>query len=249
MVEYRFDVFFRIFAHAAGYASQFIVVWIIIDRFESLAGWKSYEVMFLMGFNLLSYAMAGSFMFNFSRLLPARIQSGELDEIFIKPLNPFLYLIFKDFAGYFGHFILSITIIVISIIKLGIKLSIIKIIFFVITLLGAMLIQMAAFVFTSVPAFWLVKNNSLMDVFLWQLKSFINYPLSIYNKTVQILFTLIVPFGFINFYPSQYFLSKNDFLMFHPVLQYLTPVIGVVLIISAYRFWLFGLNHYKSTGS
>ncbi|KAB2846375.1 MAG: ABC transporter permease, partial [Ignavibacterium sp.] len=115
--------------------------------------------------------------------------------------------------------------------------------------LSGALIQGAAFIFTSVPSFWLVQSNSLMDIFIWDLKSFIRYPISAYHRIIQVILTLIIPYAFINFYPAQYFLNKNDFLMFHPVFQYLSPLVGVLLFIFAYRFWNTGINHYKSTGS
>ena len=44
-------------------------------------------------------------------------------------------------------------------------------------------------------------------------------------------------------------LEKNDFLMFHPVVQFLTPAVGILLAFLAYRFWLLGLKHYNSSGS
>ena len=31
----------------------------------------------------------------------------------------------------------------------------------------------------------------------------------------QIILTLIIPYAFINFYPAQYFLGKQDFIMFN----------------------------------
>ena len=44
------------------------------------------------------------------------------------------------------------------------------------------------------------------------------------------------------------FPSPSDTLFF-PILQYGTPVVGLVLFVLAYQFWKIGVNKYESTGS
>jgi ABC-2 type transport system permease protein len=184
-----------------------------------------------------------------AEMLSPMIQSGGFDEVLTKPLNPLLYMSCSTFCyGYFSHVTLSVVIIVICFIKLGIVVTPVKILFLVLTALSGALIQGAAFLFTSVPSFWLTRNNGLRNI-MWISKYYVEYPLSIYNKAVQVILTLIIPYAFVNFYPAQYFLGKHDFLMFHPVFQYLSPVVGIILFAGACRFWNIGLRHYKSTGS
>jgi ABC-2 type transport system permease protein len=248
--QYRFAFFWQVLSVVSGYSAEFILIWVLINQFKNINSWGPFEVMFLYALNLLSYAFAGVFFLIPSTNLSTRIQSGEFDEVLIKPLNPFIYSIYRDFDyGYIGHIALSITVMVICIIKLGIVLTVAKFVFLMAVILGGMAIQSSAFIFTSVPVFWLIQSDSLMHVFLWDLKSFIRYPISIYNKAVQIFLTLIIPYAFINFYPAQYFLGKNDFLMFHPIFQFLTLPIGIIMFYFAYRFWNYGVKRYKSTGS
>ena len=70
-----------------------------------------------------------------------------------------------------------------------------------------------------------------------------------YPRFIQVLLTFVIPYGFMSFYPAQYFLQKNDFLLFFPWFQYLTPVVGAVLLTLAVVFWKAGLRRYQSTGS
>lgn len=250
MLEYRKAFFTGAVAQAISYTTEFLLIWVMIQKFQTIAGWSAYEVMFLYALNLLSYALAGFFLYNpCVEMLSPMLQSGEFDEVLIKPLNPLLYLSSSTFCyGYFSHVTLSAIIITLCFIKLGITMTFAKVVFLLITAFSGALIQGAAFLFTSVPSFWLVKGDSLRS-FMWMSRYFIQYPLSVYHQLIQVLLTLIIPYAFVNFYPAQYFLSKNDFLMFHPIFQYLPPVVGVLLMIGAYRFWQLGLKHYKSTGS
>lgn len=250
MIEYKKAFLTGAAAQAISYATEFFLLWVMIRQFNTIAGWSPYEVMFLYALNLLSYAIAGFFLYMpCVEMLSPMVQSGEFDAVLIKPLNPLLYMSCSTFCyGYFSHVTLSIAIIVICFIKLGIIMTPVKILFLVITALSGALIQGSAFIFTSVPTFWLTKSNSLSS-FMWMSRYYIEYPLSIYNKIVQVLLTLVIPYAFVNFYPAQYFLNKNDFLMFHPVFQYLSPAVGIIMFFGAYKFWNFGIKHYKSTGS
>lgn len=114
-------------------------------------------------------------------------------------------------------------------------------------MLGATLIHAAAFIFTAVPAFWILKSDGLADLFYRNLERFISYPLTIYSRGIQILLTFLLPYAFINYYPSQMFLGKQELLP--SVFQYLTPFIGVVLFWASYQFWKKGLEAYQGTGS
>jgi ABC-2 type transport system permease protein len=133
--------------------------------------------------------------------------------------------------------------------KLGVPLTFSNVVFLLLTLAGGALIQGAAFIITNTPAFWIVKNNRLQSLFMGIPSSFIRYPISAYNKVIQIILTVVLPYAFINFYPAQHFLRKEEFLMFSPVLQYATPIVGIVLFTAAYQFWKLGIRHYNSTGS
>lgn len=250
MLQYRAAVIGLNLANAAGYTADALVIWVLVSQFHAIGVWGTYEVMFLFGLNLFSYSIAGMFLLGPCYHLTTLIQSGQFDAALTKPLNSLPHLVFKHFTvTYWPHFAVAGTVLVISIIKLEIAITPVRVLFLMITLAGGALIQGAAFIFTSVPSFWLIRNTGLMPMLMYDLKGFIRYPISIYSKTLQVFLTLVVPYAFINFYPAQYFLKKNDFLMFHPVFQFLTPLVGIVLFLGALKFWNIGVNHYQSTGS
>lgn len=249
MVEYRAETIWTGVAQAAGYLAEFAIIWVMINKFENIGGWNPYEVMLLYAFNLFTYALAGSFLYRTCYNLPGRIQTGTFDEVITRPTNPLLYLTCSGFLyGYISHITVSIIIMTICFINLSVTLTLTKIGFLIISLVGGALIQGSIFLFSAVPSFWMVKSDALRRL-LWSGREFVKYPISVYGKSIQVILTLILPFAFINFYPAQFFLGKNDFLMFHPVFQYLTPVVGIGLFGLAYMFWLSGIKHYNSTGS
>ncbi|GAA3404457.1 ABC transporter permease [Paenibacillus hodogayensis] len=249
MLEYRGAFFLQGICQAASYMAEFVVLWIVISQFQTINGWLPYEVLFLYALNLLSYSIAGSFVYSTAFQLPSMVQSGSFDEVLTKPMNPLLYMIGHRFAyQYASHIAVSIFILVLCYQRLDLTFTWVSACYLVLVVAGGAMIQASAFLYTSVPVFWMVQNQAISG-FVFDLRGFIRYPISIYHAGVQVVLTLVLPYAFVNFYPAQYFLGKSDFLFFHPVFQYLTPVVGLVLLIGAYGFWQLGIRHYKSTGS
>ncbi len=107
----------------------------------------------------------------------------------------------------------------------------------------------ALFLIASIPVFWLVQGEGLRGILFGDMRSLSEYPMSIYGKSIQVVLTVVLPYAFVSFYPAQYFLGKNDVSIFHPALQFLSPLVAAVLFAAAYAFWGLGIAHYKSTGS
>src|SRR5690625_1642484 len=88
MVEYRGAFIMFSFSKALVFSASMIMGWVLISRFDPIAGWNAYEVMFLVALNLTGYALAGFFLYHASNGLPGEIQNGELDALLTKPLHP-----------------------------------------------------------------------------------------------------------------------------------------------------------------
>lgn len=247
-LEYRGQYFVRMLSKIVAWSSGFITILIMLNQFNVMGNWTKYEILFLYGMDMLSYSIAGTFFMGPFGKLPRLIQRGELDQVLLRPVNPMIYLICtKVSAGYTSNYIIGVLMIAICIQKLSISFRMGEFLWFVMVMLGATLIHAAAFIFTAVPAFWILKSDGLADLFYRNLERFISYPLTIYSRGIQILLTFLLPYAFINYYPSQMFLGKQELLP--SVFQYLTPFIGVVLFWASYQFWKKGLEAYQGTGS
>lgn len=249
IVEYPGAFWAETIAKVMGWAANILIIFLMIFRFESVLNWSSYEVLFLYSINATSYALAGFFMYHSVGRLPEHIQMGTFDEMLTKPVNPFFYLCAKGFStGYIGNLCSSIPAIIICIIKLDLSMNLLNICHLVVVVIGAALIHSSLFMLTNIPAFWIIKSDALSS-FRWVLDDFIRYPISIYDRWIQIMLTFIFPVAFINFYPAQAFLRKGDLLGFSSIFVYLTPAIGIILFALGYMSFFMGIRHYKSTGS
>lgn len=250
MFEYRLAALTDMFTNIITYSAMYLGIWILLDRFKVIQGWTLYEVMFLFNLNMVSYGLS-SFIFRWPMLgLEQMVQRGEFDIVLIRPMNPLLYIILRrPIHAYVGHMILGTIVFVICFANLDIQWTLIKVIFLVFAIMGAVLIHSTMYLIIGTLSFWIVRTYSVFSTLMYSFRNFIDYPISIYGKVIQVLLTFVIPFAFVNFYPAQYFLDRKGDTLFHPILQYGTPVVGIVLFLLAYKFWTIGVNRYESTGS
>lgn len=250
IAQHRGSFILYTLSKATYFVTSFIMLWIMIKTFHKMGNWSPYEVMFLYALANCAYAIAGSFLYHVCNTISNDVRDGSFDLVLTKPVDAFVFWTSAKFStGYFGTFFVSFSVIFISLYLQGITLNLVKIIFLLLTIISGGVIMGAIMLLTTVPAFWIVKNNAIMSIVWGSMSHFVDYPISIFNKTIQIILTFVLPYAFINFFPAQMILEKDDFLMFHPVFQYLSPIVAAFIFMLAYRLWKFGINHYESTGS
>ncbi len=250
-MAYRGTFLVVIVGQWVSYGATFLSIYIMVSSFNILGGWNGSEVLMLYGLSLMSYAIGASFFYNFSRGLASRIRSGEFDASLTKPIHPFLHEVFSAGynVGYISHFTVSLIIMAIALRSISFTPTVQSILFLILGVLGASLIQGASLIAASTMSFFTVGNNPIADFLLWDMKEFTNYPITVFPKGIQFVLTFILPFAFMNFYPASALLDKPIPEGYPAVLPFLTPLAGVLVFSLSILLWNWGLKHYKSTGS
>ena len=231
-------------------ATELLGIWILLDKFEQIHGWTFYEVMFLFSLNLLSYGLAGLLLYGPILRLQDLVQRGDFDSLLVMPLPPLAHLVMRYFnATFVGHIVLGLVILGISAYALPISLGPLSLPWFLAVVCGAALIQGAILLAAGTTSFWFIKSRALVNTAIHGVRGFIVYPISIYDRWIQILLTLVLPFAFVSFFPAESFLGKEESSIFPAFFQWGTPLVGIVLFLMAYRLWCYGVDHYQSTGS
>lgn len=248
MLTYRFSFLINCISQAMDYGVAFLLMWVMISAFESMNGWNACEVMLLYAFSLSAYGIAGTFFFNIMNNLPGQVWNGAFDDVLIKPVKVLPYLISSSFiCNYIAHLTLSALVMGICFHALEISFTgrlLLKII--VIVLFGS-LIYAGLFLLVSGTAFLATKIDAVFQImFFFREVSF--YPLSIFPKVIQIIATVLVPYGFINFYPLQELLGKQDAGYFGNMALW-CPFVSVLFFAASCLFFHESTKHYKSSGS
>jgi ABC-2 type transport system permease protein len=78
-----------------------------------------------------------------------------------------------------------------------------------------------------------------------KIRDFAPFPTTVFTGFFRVLFTYLIPIGFVAFYPAQLFLKPGT----APLLAYASPLIGIGFFLLAYYIWSKGVDSYAGTGS
>ncbi len=243
IMEYRADFFVGFFSTFMVQTSGILFVWVIFQNINDMKGWGFYEVTFVYGMLCISKALFGLFLGNLWDF-GSTIRMGDFDRILLRPMPPLLHLAAnKIHHNNLGEVAVGIVVVATSILKLKIHLGLTGTALMVIFVISGTLIFSAIMLITATLSFWMVNSKPITWA-VFTISSFAQFPLVIFGKIVSIALTWIVPYAFVSFYPSTYFLDKG-----YGNMSLLSPVIALLLWIISLRFWKFGLKSYSSTGS
>lgn len=247
-IEYRSNFFAGIVANFYSYFITYISLGIIVVNFGNMNGWNYEEICLLYSVNLLTYAVAGMFFWTVMGI-ERDITDGNLDVLLIRPCGVITQIVYTRFIDTFiGQIFVAGIFFCISFVRLDRSFSLLKILIFIISILSGVMLQSGAMIFFGALSFWIKRSLPIGDLLYFDLRQFIQYPLSIFPVAIRGLLTFVLPWAFINYYPVMFFLDKYDNNM-QKVMGEISPVIG--WIVFALSLWVFkkGLAKYNSSGS
>lgn len=248
--QYKVDALLRSLAVFLRESTGIIVIYLTFLKFDYLNGWNMQEMLFLYSLLFLTYGILIIF-FTGLRDFGQYIHTGKLDRFFLRPRGLLFQIITSnsDWFAAIGHGALGIVLFVVSANQVGINWNVRTVLYYLLAVVGGVLIQGTIFLLLASLQFYLIKTDSLKQVFYWNVRRFAGYPISIYHKAIQYLMIYLVPFAFVNYFPAQYLLRKEDMQAFPAVYMYVAPVVGIVLYFLSYLFWRVSVRFYKSTGN
>ena len=248
--QYRVDAILRSLAVFMRESTAIIVIFFTLLKFDTLNGWNIYEMLFLASLVYVTYGILIIF-FTGLRDFGYTVRSGGFDRYILRPRGLLFQLIFAnaDWFAAIGQGGLGILLFILSAAKIGVVWTPIRVVYYIFTIAGGVLIQGAIFLFLATLNIYLLETNTLKEVFYWNGRKFACYPLTIFHKAIQFCMTFVVPFAFVNYFPAQFLLRKGDMAAYPAVFMYITPLIGLAMYLLAYMFWRFSIKYYKSSGN
>jgi len=235
-------------ANWAGYAVTLVMLFVMVWNFGALAGWSPDEVVFMYAIWLFSYALGASFFYTLTRNFRNFAIDGTLDEAYTRPVSPFLYLVATNFnVGYVSQISLSAGAMAFSMVRLGVSFAWWQWIWFMVVVICGAIITACLMLICEMPAIR-TRSRSPTSMFFWQTREFTQYPITIYPRAVQWVFTAVLPFGFVSFYPAQVLLGKTDGIA-PGILMWLSPVVAVVMVGLTAWCWRVLSSRYESAGT
>ncbi len=243
-VEYKASFIMSALGQFVVFFSSYFVILALFDKFSNIRGFNVYEV--LLCFSIINFGF--SFNETFFRGIDKfehLIIDGSLDRFLVRPRGILFQVLCSKISAIKAFRVFQTLIIMaIALINLDITWNIGKVITLLLMMLASVLIFFGIFVLTASYCFITVQGLEVKNVFTDGGRHFAQYPISIYKKGVALVFTFIIPYAFINYYPLLFFLERTN-----NILYMLSPLLVFIFLIPCLLSFKIGLKHYNSTGS
>lgn len=241
--EYPLDSLIWCISMIAREGAGFIGVLLLARMLGGLGGWGIYEICLLFGMAMLTEAI-GQLFLDAIWSIGSRIRKGKLDTYFFRPLPIFFQLITSRIMFQASVSVgAAVCLIVFSIIKIGIAITIENVLFFMEYIICGCIINSSIYCIFNSLNFWFVHANDIADL-VQTIREFAKYPIHVFPTVVKYILTYVVPFGFVGYYPAQYIVGEGN-----KWLPLILVVVTIIVMFIAKFIWETGLKRYDSTGS
>jgi ABC-type uncharacterized transport system, permease component len=226
-----------------------ITVHVVISRFQPLGGWSFGQVVFLYGLGIISHGLSIVFFIQ-GWYIEYGIAEGSFDRLIIRPINTFFQICFDNFNFIgFTDLIPGLIVFVYGCVVSGFQVTLVNILKILIIIIGATLLRGGLFYLTGSLSFWTRRSRSIIGIHLTMFDYTTRYPINIYPEALQGIFTFLIPYGFIAFYPASELLNLQTGLMLPGSLSLWTLLVGVCVFLLSVAVFNIGMKRYESAGS
>ena len=208
LMEYRADFLLGLIGFILVQGVGIVFIGLVFNSIPTLKGWSFYEILFIYGFAQIPRGIDHVFTDQLWIFSWKTIVQGEFDRYLVRPLNPLFQVIVERFQpDGFGEIIVGTMILVTSWSKLGLEITIGRMIALIFVILCASVIYTAIKLAVTSIAFWVKFAQSYLYM-AYQLSTFVKYPITIYPAWIRGVLTFIIPFAFTGYFPVAYILGK-----------------------------------------
>ncbi|MBN1890041.1 MAG: ABC-2 family transporter protein [Thermoflexales bacterium] len=243
-MHYRVDFIISTIGMVFTSIATVFVFRVLFDSIPDLLGWSFDEIVFLYAFYLLAVCPLQLF-FDHIWQLRFHLAEGTFIKYYFRPLNMMFYYMSEivDIKG-FTQVALGIALMIYASSRLGLAWPPLRLLLLLAALFSSSLVAISILVIAASAAFWIIGSYPVLALAL-KIRDFAPYPTTIFDGIFRLVFTYLVPIGFVAFYPAQLFLRPEQV----PLLTYLSPLVGIGFFALAYWVWSKGVNVYSGTGS
>ena len=245
-LEYKKDSIISILSFLISNACSLCSIYFVLQTIPSLRGYSVAEIGFFYGFSMLPIAIDHLFSDEFWLVAYRRVQQGDMDRHFLRPLPVIFQMFAETFQpDGFGEVTVGVTMIVICGINLQVSVTFGAIFVLIIgAIFGAIIITSFKIAISSL-AFIFKRSGPLLQI-IYNFTIYAKYPIAIYPYAIRFILIFILPFGLFISLPVDTLLYGS----YNPYLLSLI-IIGASILFFALStiVWTICARRYESTGS
>jgi ABC-2 type transport system permease protein len=243
-LTYRSDFWIEVLSDLLFNGLNLFVVLVIFRHTPLIGNWNEMQILFIYGYFMVPYGIFITF-FNLWGFSERYIVKGEMDRILTRPAYNLAQLMLENmdpsslFSALAGAIVMAY-----AGTHLGLELSWYDPLVMLVLIFGSVLIYGGIYISLTSIGFFSDAPTGILPL-IWNIQNYGRYPVTIYNKTLKFVLSVILPFAFVGFYPSAYFLDRAHWLR----ISLLTPVVGVIFFTLGIAIWNVGVKRYRGAGS
>lgn len=244
--EYPVDTVIRIIAMAIMQFSGYAAIWAMFQNITDINGWSFWEIVLIYATMSMVIGI-GELLFEGVWSIAGLAGEGKLDIYLLRPFPVLLQILISSMGIHgLGNFLTALIFFVQAISHLSVAMSATHAAGFVILLISALPIHFSMLLLgNSISLLTKQVNSGSLPTFVLKLSEFTKYPITIYPRLLQFIFTFIIPYAFISYYPSTFLLGKVGLSSF----AFLGPIVSAVFLILSVGLFNVGIDKYESSGN
>lgn len=243
MTQYPAETVILVISLILREAAGFIGVLAIAYAAGGLGGWGVYEICLMFSMCALIESLSQTFFDNVWGI-SSLVHEGRMDVFLVRPAPVFLQVL-GDVVHYPALISMVIYggVMVYAMVHLGIGFDIGLLLFLAEYLVCGIAVNTGIYTIFNCLNFWIVQGEDVA-VLVQTCREFAKYPIGAFPGLIRTVFTYVLPFGFVGYYPASYLTGKTG----EWVLAGL-PLAAAAVALVAVVFWNLGSRAYDSTGT
>jgi ABC-2 type transport system permease protein len=235
----------RTLAAALLVAVEVAGVVLLVDRFGTIGGWQTAEVVLLFG---LAFAGQGLALLVGDTLeadkVSTLVRRGTFDQVLTRPVSPLGWVVasYVD-TRFLGRALAGVGTVVWAADRAGVAWTPGRVGLAALAVVCAAAIIFAGFTFVT------VQGSEAVNVLIYGGQYLASYPMQIYGSALRFLFVWVVPFGLAIYVPALAILGRQGPPGLPGWLAWLSAPMAAAFLAAGGLAWRAGIRHYVGTGS
>lgn len=247
-MQYRSSLIMQVIAQFVMTGGELLAVVVLLDRFHVVGHWSATEIMFFFGVMQSSFALTELLGRGISSF-PSFVGAGSFDSFLLRPRPLLMQVLVSQLdPRRIGSFAVGVAAIAAASMQMEIHWTALKALLMAEVVVCSVLLVLGLFLIEATVCFFSVKSIEMVNVLTYGGRSTCQYPVDIYPKPLEVLFTYLAPFALCMHWPVSWVLG-------HPMVElatgwyFVTPLAGAVFFAAMTRVWYGGVKRYRSTGT
>lgn len=248
-IEYPLGLLGWVVANVFQFVVGFAMIKFVIAEFGDLNGWHFGEIAFMYGLGIISHSIS-ILLFVQTWGMGWHIINGAFDRFMVRPMSVLFQFLFM-YVNLIGvaDAVPGLMIFAYGCVQVNFQWSLANLLSVLVTIFGATLIRGGIYMIFGCTCFWTNSPNQFVPLCQQMFDKTTMYPLSMYPRVLQGVFTFLLPLGFISYYPASDLLDKVGRFVFPGGAALFTLGSGVIVYLIACLLFKLGLRRYESAGN